>query len=70
MSAEYKYGDKVEITSGRLKGESGTVIGETNLNMNHLWIVRRHKRRVRNKQMGFRTDELFRRNTNEFFRCN
>ena len=65
MSKEYKYGDNVEITSGQLKGETGTIMGKTNLNMNHLWIVRRHKKGIRNKQMGFRTDKLFRRNTNE-----
>ena len=55
---KYKYGDKVVIISGRLKGETGTVIGETNLNMNHLWIVQRHRRGIKNKQMGFRTSEL------------
>jgi ribosomal protein L24 len=33
--------DRVKITKGRMAGETGTVIGETNLNMNHLVAVRR-----------------------------
>ena len=55
---EYKFGDRVEIISGSLKGETGTVIGETNLNMDHLWIVRLEKKGIRNKQVGFHTWEL------------
>ena len=55
---EYKFGDRVEIISGRLKGETGTVLGETNLNTDHLWIVRREKKGIKKKKMGFHTWEL------------
>ena len=59
--SKYKYGDEVEIISGRHKGETGTVIGESNLNMNHVFVVHRHKKGVRNKQMGFSPLELSKR---------
>ena len=55
---EYKYGDKVEIIFGRYKGETGTILGESNLNMDHVWVVHRHKKGVRNKQMGFEPSAL------------
>ena len=60
MAKEYKYnlGDIVIITKGRLKGERGTVIGETNLNMDYRIIVSRHNKRARDKTMGFYRDEL------------
>lgn len=45
--ADYKWGDKVIICQGRLKGEAVTVIGETNLNMYHRIVVRRSKGRVK-----------------------
>lgn len=51
-----RVGDKIIISKGRLKGQKGTVIGTTNLNMEHKIIVRRLE--GRNKIMGFRTDEL------------
>lgn len=50
--------DKVVIVAGRLKGETGTVIGYSDLNMEHKIIVRRDNQRARNPSMGFRQDEL------------
>lgn len=49
-------GDKTIISKGQLKGERVTVIGITDLNMEHKIIVRRKK--GRNKIMGFRLNEL------------
>lgn len=51
-----KIWDKVTISKGRLKGEVVTIVGTTNLNMDHRIIVRRTK--GRDKIMGFRPDEL------------
>ena len=51
-----KIGGKITISKGRLKEESGTIIGSTDLNMEHRLIVRRE--RGRDKIMGFREDEL------------
>lgn len=51
-----KIGNKLTISKGRLKGEIVTMIGTTDLNMEHRIIVRRTK--GRDKIMGFRPDEL------------
>ena len=58
MSYKYRLGDEVTITKGRLKGETGTVIGKTSLNMDHRIIVNRHNPRARDTNMGFYRDEL------------
>lgn len=50
--------DKVAIISGRLKGETGTVIGTSDLNMEHTIIVYRDNQQARRPVMGFREDEL------------
>ena len=52
----YKYGDKVTIIKGRMKGEVAKVIGESNLNMEHIIILCREKGRKR--VMGFESDYL------------
>ncbi len=49
---------KIRITKGRLKGETGTVIGDTCLNMDYRIIVFRDNSRARDKIMGFYRDEL------------
>jgi hypothetical protein len=55
----FKLWDKAIIRAGRLKGEKVTVIGSTDLNMDHRVIVRReHRRRRRNLIMGFHTYDL------------
>lgn len=51
-----KIGEKITISKGRLKGEKVTVIGTTDLNMEHKIIV--HRTKGRDKIMGFRPDEL------------
>lgn len=51
-----KIWDKVTILKGRLKSEIVTIIGTTDLNMEHRIIVRRTK--GRNKIMGFRPVDL------------
>lgn len=51
-----KIRDKKTISKGRLKGEIVTIIGTTDLNMEHRIIVRRVK--GKDKIMGFRPDEL------------
>ena len=48
--------DRVVIIKGRLKGEKGEVIGESNLNMEHKTIV--HREKGRDRVMGFARDEL------------
>ena len=48
--------DKIIISKGRLKGQKGVIIGTTDLNMSHKFIVRRKK--GRDKIMGFKQDEL------------
>lgn len=50
--------DKVVIVSGRLKGETGWVIGFSNLNMEHKIIVHRDNQRARDPVMGFARNEL------------
>lgn len=56
----YKYclGDKVEIIKGRLKGETGKVIGKTNLNMDYRIIVLRDNNRARDISLGFYPEQL------------
>ena len=54
--AKFPMRSRVVICSGRLKGETGTVIGETNLNMHYRLIVCRDK--GRDKTMGFEPREL------------
>ena len=54
----FVFGDRIVICKGRLKGETGKVIGESNLNMDHKIIVHRDKGRVRHRIMGFACDEL------------
>ena len=49
--SKFKYGDKVKIIKGRMKGETAKVIGESNLNMEHIVIVWRNQGRKRT--MGF-----------------
>ena len=58
MSYKYNLWDRVVVIKGRLKGETGTVIGETSLNMDHRVIVRRDNPRARDKNMGFYRSEL------------
>jgi len=53
-----KLGDKVLIIKGRLKGETGTVIGWTDLNMDHMTIVCRHNKRARDKTIGFYKNQM------------
>ena len=53
-----KINDKVVIISGRLKGETGTVIGFSNLNMEHKIIVSRKNKKARMPVMGFSVNEL------------
>lgn len=53
-----KTGDKVVIISGRLKGETGIVVGTSDLNMEHTIIVRRANQRARNSNMGFSKEKL------------
>ena len=54
----FVFGDKIVICKGRLKGETGKVIGESNLNMDHKIIVHRDKGRVGYRVMGFAHNEL------------
>jgi len=51
-----KIGAKLTISKGRLKGEIVTVIGTTDLNMEHRIIVSRTK--GRDRILGLRPDEL------------
>ena len=57
MSKRFKYKRetriKVEITKGRLKGETGMAIGDTCLNMDYRVIVFRDNPRARDKILGF-----------------
>ena len=53
-----KIGNKVIIAKGRLRGEMATIIGTTDLNMEHRLIVRRHNPRARDKIMGFNQADL------------
>ena len=53
-----KIGNKVIIAKGRLRGEIATIIGTTDLNMEHRLIVRRHNPRARDKIMGFNQADL------------
>lgn len=55
---KYKRGVKVEITKGRLKGETGIALGETNLNMDYRVIVLRDNPYACDKIMGFSPDRL------------
>ena len=55
---DFVVGDRVVIIKGRLKGEKGRVIGESNLNMEHKIIVFRDNKRARNSVMGFARTEL------------
>lgn len=55
---DFKLGDKITITRGRLKGEKGVIIGTTNLNMWFRYIVRRKNKKARDKIMGFTRKEL------------
>ncbi len=49
-SYKYKLWDKVVITKGRLKNETGTAIGErTDANWNHMIHVTRDNPRARDK---------------------
>ena len=50
--------DKVSIIKGRLTGETGMVIGTSDLNYDHVIIVRRDNPRARNTIMGFKRHEL------------
>ena len=52
---KYKRGSrvKVRITKGRLKGETGTAIGDSNLNMEYVIIISRDNKKARNPIMGF-----------------
>ena len=60
MNMDFVFGDRVIIIKGRLKGEKGKVIGESNLNMEHKIIVYRENKRAKigYKAMGFARDEL------------
>ena len=58
MIMDFVVGDRVVICKGRLKGETGKVIGESNLNMEHKIIVHREKGRPGHKVMGFARTEL------------
>jgi ribosomal protein L24 len=53
-----KVHDRVVIIFGRLKGETGWVIGFSDLNMEHKIIVHRDNQRAREPVMGFNKDEL------------
>jgi len=55
---KYKYGRRIVICKGRLRGEKGKMIGETNLNMEYRIIVLRDNPRIRDKIMGFYRKEL------------
>ena len=57
MSA-FKVWDKVIFVKGRLKGETATVIGFSDLNMEHVVIVQRDNPRARSTQYGARQNEL------------
>ena len=59
-----KLWDKIIIIKCRLKGETGFVIGFSDIGMDYKIIVRRSNQRARNKIMGFSEKEL-RRNENE-----
>ncbi len=48
-----KVGTKVEIIKDRLKGEKGTVVGTSDLNMEHKIIVSRENPKARDPIMGF-----------------
>ena len=48
----------VKIIKGRLKGETGIAIGESNLNMDYRVIGFRDNPRARDKIMGFNAWEL------------
>lgn len=54
--AGYRFHDHVVITSGRLKGEVVTVVGETNLNMCHRIIV--HRGKGRDRELGIQPSHL------------
>ena len=54
----FVFGDRIVICKGRLKGETGKVIGESNLNMEHKIIVHRDKGKAGHKVMGFARNEL------------
>jgi len=56
--AKYKYGRLVIINKGRLRGEEGKMVGETNLNMDHRILVYRYNPRARNKVMKKKKKEL------------
>ena len=58
MSYKYNLRDKVIVIKGPLKGETGTVIGETNLNMDYRIIVCRDNPRARDQNVGFYREEL------------
>ena len=57
----FVFGDRVVICKGRLKGETGKVIGKSNLNMEHKIIVHRDKGRPGRRVMGFACEELAKR---------
>ncbi len=54
----YKMFDKVVICKGRLKGETGVIIGTSNLNMRFVIIVRRDNKKARDVTMGFKPCDL------------
>lgn len=54
--SKFKVGNKAIIRNGRLKGEKVTVVGESNLNMEHRIIIYREK--GRNRTMGFHPSRL------------
>lgn len=54
----FVFGDRIVICKGRLKGETGKVIGESNLNMEHKIIVHRDKGRAGHRVLGFARKEL------------
>lgn len=54
----FVFGDRIVICKGRLRGETGKVIGESNLNMAHKIIVYRDKGKTGHKVMGFAPKEL------------
>ncbi len=56
--AKFEVWDKVKVIKGPLKGETGVVIGFSNLNMRYVVIVRRDNPRARDKSVGFRQREL------------
>ncbi len=57
----FVFGDRIIICKGRLKGETGKVMGESNLNMEHKIIVHRDKGRAGHRVMGFACKELAKR---------